>query len=122
MRILFITSSRIGDAVISSGVLERLRLDHPSARLTVACGAAAAPIFARLPGLERLIVFEKERFDRHWLRLWGRLVTTYWHIIVDVRGSGISLVLAPGPAYRANGGRHGVHPRAATGRLDSAAR
>jgi heptosyltransferase-3 len=105
MRILFITSSRIGDAVISSGVLERLRLDHPSARLTVACGAAAAPIFARLPGLERLIVFEKERFDRHWLRLWGRLVTTYWHIIVDVRGSGISLVLAAGRRYILRGGR-----------------
>jgi ADP-heptose:LPS heptosyltransferase len=105
MRILFITSSRIGDAVISTGVLERLRTAHPAARLTVACGAAAAPVFARLPGLERLIVFEKERFDLHWLRLWGKLVRHYWHIIVDVRGSGISLVLAAGRRHILRGGR-----------------
>jgi len=105
MRILFITSSRIGDAVISTGVLERLRTAHPGARLTVACGAAAAPVFARLPGLERLIVFEKERFDLHWLRLWGKLARHYWHIVVDVRGSGISLALAAGRRHILRGGR-----------------
>ena len=94
MRILFITSSRIGDAVISSGILERLRLEHPKARLTVACGAVAAGVFERLPGLERLIVFEKEPYDLHWLRLWTRLVPRFWNIAVDVRGSGITLFLA----------------------------
>jgi len=105
MRILFITSSRIGDAVISSGILERLRTTHPAARLTVACGAAAAPVFARLPGLERLIVFEKERFDLHWLRLWVKLAPHYWQTIVDVRGSGISLLLAAGRRHILRGGR-----------------
>ena len=74
MRILFITSSRIGDAVISCGVLEQLRQKNPQARITVACGVAAAGVFERLPGLERLIVFDKERFDAHWLRLWTKLV------------------------------------------------
>ncbi len=93
MRILFITSSRIGDAVISSLVLERLRVETPGARITVACGAAAAPVFARLPGLERLIIFEKQRFDAHWFRLWGKLIGTVWDIAVDVRGSGILLFL-----------------------------
>jgi ADP-heptose:LPS heptosyltransferase len=105
MRILFITSSRIGDAVISCGILERLRLEHPAARITVACGAVAEGVFTRLPGLERLIVFEKERFDLHWLRLWTKLVTKFWHIVVDVRGSGISLLLAAGKRHMIRGGR-----------------
>jgi len=93
MRILFITSSRIGDAVISCGILEQLRVDHPGARITVAVGVVAAEVFARLPGLERLIVFDKERFDLHWLRLWTRLVPIVWDIIVDVRGSGMPIFL-----------------------------
>jgi len=107
MRILFITSSRIGDAVISSGILEHLRRQNPAARITVACGAAAAGVFTRLPGLERLIVFEKERFDMHWLRLWTKLVMHFWSITVDVRGSGLSIFL---PAWRRNILRGGRRP------------
>ncbi len=105
MRILFITSSRIGDAVISSGVLEHLRLRHPQARFTVACGAAAAGVFTRLPGLERLIVFEKQRFDLHWLRLWTRLIFHFWDLVVDVRGSGLALFLAARRRRLLRGGR-----------------
>jgi ADP-heptose:LPS heptosyltransferase len=105
MRILFITSSRIGDAVISCGILERLRLEHPTARITVACGAVAEGVFLRLPQLERLIVFEKERYDLHWLRLWTRLVGHVWDIVVDVRGSGLSLFLAARRRHMLRGGR-----------------
>jgi ADP-heptose:LPS heptosyltransferase len=122
MRILFITSSRIGDAVISSGVLEHVRLAHPEARITVACGAAAAGVFRRLPGLERLIVFEKLRYDLHWLKLWTRLVGRFWDIVIDVRGSAIALFLAAqqrfmlraagggGPRYAAFGASMGLTP------------
>jgi ADP-heptose:LPS heptosyltransferase len=106
MRILFITSSRIGDAVISCGILEQLRVTHPGARITVAAGVVAAEVFARLPGLERLIVFDKERFDLHWLRLWTKLVPTIWDIIVDVRGSGMPIfLLARGRKKMIRGGR-----------------
>jgi heptosyltransferase III len=105
MRILFITSSRIGDAVISCGILEQLRQKNPQARITVACGVAAAGVFDRLPGLERLIVFEKERFDTHWLRLWTRLVGQVWDVAVDVRGSGVLLFLAAKRRWMLRGGR-----------------
>jgi ADP-heptose:LPS heptosyltransferase len=105
MRILFITSSRIGDAVISCGILEQLRQKNPQARITVACGVAAAGVFDRLPGLERLIVFDKERFDAHWLRLWGKLVGQVWDIAVDVRGSGVLLFVAAKRRWMLRGGR-----------------
>jgi ADP-heptose:LPS heptosyltransferase len=105
MRILFITSSRIGDAVISCGILERLRTEHPGARITVACGAVAEGVFLRLPGLERLIVFEKELFDLHWLRLWTRLVLHVWDIVVDVRGSALAVFLPARRRHMLRGGR-----------------
>jgi heptosyltransferase III len=105
MRILFITSSRVGDAVISCGILEQLRRQHPQAAITVACGAAAAGVFTRLPGLERLIVFEKEAMDAHWFKLWGKLVWHFWNRVVDVRGSGISLFLAARRRDILRGGR-----------------
>jgi ADP-heptose:LPS heptosyltransferase len=105
MRILFITSSRIGDAVIGCGILEHLRQLHPQARFTVACGAVAAGVFERLPGLERLIVFEKERFDLHWLRLWARLVAHVWDLVVDLRGSGLSFFLVARRRKILQGGR-----------------
>ena len=56
MKILFITSSRIGDAVLSSGLLDHLMARYPRAYFTVACGPAAAPLFAAAPRVERIIV------------------------------------------------------------------
>ncbi len=79
--------------MISCGILEQLRRNHPGARITVAAGVAAGGVFERLPGLERLIVFDKERFDLHWLRLWTRLAGHVWDIVVDVRGSAMPMFL-----------------------------
>ena len=72
MRILFVTSSRIGDAVLSTGLLDHLMRRYPEARFTVACGPVAAGLFAHMPQLERLIVFDKRRYGRHWLGLWAK--------------------------------------------------
>lgn len=105
MRILFITSSRLGDAIIASGILEYYRNLHPDARITVACGAVAAPLFDRLPGRSRTIVFEKEKFDIHWLKLWARTVGHVWDLVIDTRGSGLALALAAKKRVMIRGGR-----------------
>jgi ADP-heptose:LPS heptosyltransferase len=105
MRLLFITSSRIGDAVIGSGILEALRLSSPAPRITIACGPLAAPLFSRMPGLERVIIFDKQRFDLHWLKLWARLAPHVWDSVVDLRGSGLSLFLATRARKILRGGR-----------------
>ena len=91
--ILFITSSRIGDAVLSSGLLAKLVEETPNARVTVAAGPTSAPLFRDTPGLERLIVLEKRPFAGHWLRLWRRVRKTRWGVVVDLRGSKLSSFL-----------------------------
>lgn len=91
--ILFIASSRIGDAVLASGLIKRLHDDHPDARFTIVAGPVSAPLFAEVPGLERLIVMEKARGGGHWLKLWMQVRGRNWGLVVDRRGSGIARLL-----------------------------
>lgn len=93
MRILFISGNRIGDAVITCGVLDHLIRTYPRARITVACGPAARDVFARMPNRERTIVFEKRTYDRHWFDLWKQVAFTWWDLVVDLRGSGMAYIV-----------------------------
>jgi ADP-heptose:LPS heptosyltransferase len=97
MRILFVTSSRIGDAVLSTGLLDHLIRAYPDCRITVACGPVAEGVFARMPNLERLLLLQKQPYGRHWLGLWAATVGTVWDLVVDIRASALSYVL---PARR----------------------
>jgi len=87
MHILFVTATRIGDAVLSTGLLSYLVDSHPDARLTVAAGPLAAPLFAAVPGLERVLVLRKRRWGLHWLALYAQTIRRRWDLVVDLRGS-----------------------------------
>ncbi|WP_374469732.1 glycosyltransferase family 9 protein [Phenylobacterium sp.] len=91
--ILFITATRIGDAVLSSGLVKRLADEIPHARFTIVAGPAAAPLFADVPALDQLIVFEKAKDGSHWFDLWRRVRKRKWGLVVDLRGSGLSRFL-----------------------------
>src|SRR3712207_3189977 len=88
--ILFITSTRIGDAVLSSGLLKRLHDEIPHARFTIAAGPLAAPLFRDTPRLDEIIPVEKQGGGMHWVGLWQKVRKTRWGLVLDVRGSGIS--------------------------------
>lgn len=108
MRILFVTATRIGDAVLSTGLLDHLLRTYPEARITVACGPAAEGVFARMPRRETTIVVEKRRFSLHWLALWSQVALHRWDLVVDLRGSALSwLVLARSRAVMRGGRRPG---------------
>ena len=106
--ILFITATRIGDAVLSSGLIKRLADEIPNARFTVVAGPAAAPLFAEVPNLDRVIVFAKAKDGSHWLDLWRQVRGTRWGLVVDLRGSALARFVStrrraiqrkvPGPA------------------------
>ena len=93
MRILFITSNRIGDAVLSTGLLDHLLRAHADARFTVACGKVSEGLFVRMPRLERLISFDKRPRGLHWPPLWWATVRTRWDLVVDIRSSAITWLL-----------------------------
>lgn len=97
VRILIISANRLGDAVITTGVLAHLLRAHPTARFTIACGPAAVGVYERMPQLERVIVFNKQRNDSHWPRLWRAVAFTWWDLVVDFRGSALGFLI---PARR----------------------
>lgn len=105
MRILFITATRLGDAVLSTGILNALLQQWPKARITVACGPVAAGLFRHMPGLDQVLVMRKRTYDRHWLDLWKACVPTRWDMTVDLRGSIITFFLRSGHRLVMRGGR-----------------
>ena len=96
MRILFVTATRIGDAVLSTGLLSHLIERHRGARLTIAAGPVAAPLFEAVPGLERLMVIEKRPWSLHWPRLYAAVAMRRWDLVVDLRGSALAWLLRAG--------------------------
>jgi len=94
VNVLFVTSNRIGDAMLTTGVLAHLVDTMPAARFTVACGPLAAPLFAALPRRDATIGLRKGPAKLHWLSLWARTVGTFWDLVVDMRGSGLAWFLA----------------------------
>ncbi len=111
-RILFVTSTRIGDAVLSSGVLSHLVETRPDARFTIACGPVAASLFAGVPRLDRVIAMPKGRYAAHWRRLWAETVGTRWDTVVDLRRSALAWTLCARHRYRL-GPERGAHRVAA---------
>ena len=109
MRILFISSTRIGDAVLSTGLLSALLERHPGARITIACGPAAEGVFTRMPGLERVWVLRKRRWSTHWLGLWRHAALQWWDLVVDLRGSAMAWLVPARARAVMRGGRRPGH-------------
>ena len=93
MKVLFITSSRIGDAILSTGLLDYIIQTYPDARPTIVCGPLAASLFEGVPNLDRVISLKKEKHHKHWLKLWQQVVGTRWDMVIDLRNSIVSRVI-----------------------------
>lgn len=92
-KVLFVTSNRIGDCVISSGIIREISRQIPGAEITVACGRPPAPFFRSAPGVERVIVLDKKKAAGHWFDLWRQVVGSHWAMVIDIRGSALAYVL-----------------------------
>jgi ADP-heptose:LPS heptosyltransferase len=91
-----VTATRIGDAVLSTGLLSHIVERYPGARLTIAAGPVAAPLFEAVPGLDRVLVVTKQRYGLHWLALYARAARQRWDLVVDLRGSALAWMLRAG--------------------------
>lgn len=107
--ILFIAGNRLGDAVLASGVLARLIEERPEARVTIACGALPAPIFADVPRLDRVIVMHRRGMGRHWLSLWVETAGQSWGTVADLRGSAFAWTVRAGRRWIGRPGHRHEH-------------
>ncbi len=106
---LFIGPSCLGDAVITTGLLERMLADFPDAPITIACGPVAALVLRMTPRLEQLHVMRKRGVAGHWLELWGAVAGRRWQRVVDMRRSAMPWMLRADARHIAPGARPGEH-------------
>ena len=93
MKVLFITSTRIGDAVLSTSILNYLKNRFPHCSLYIATGKTAASLFKNFNNIKKIFILKKKFFKIHWLELWSRTFFNKWDIVIDLRGSIISYFL-----------------------------
>lgn len=86
-KVLFVTANRIGDAILSTGLVDWLAQDAPDTHLTIACGPLVVPLFERHPRLDRVIAIHKRRYAGHWRDLWCSVIGERWDVVVDMRRS-----------------------------------
>lgn len=91
--ILFITSSRIGDAVLSFGLLDYLEKEHPQAEFTIACGSLVTSFFEGFPRARAVIPLKKQKYHKHWFDLWRQVRHIKFDIVVDLRDTIVSRVV-----------------------------
>jgi len=96
MQVLFISSTRLGDAILTSGALAWVLRRAPGMRVTVACGPVATALFEAVPGVERVIAMRKGPWQAQWRMLWRETVGVRWDLVVDLRGSAFAWTVRAG--------------------------
>ena len=99
MKVLFITSTRIGDAVLSTSILNYIKNRFPNSYFYIATGKTPAPLFKNFQNVKKIFILEKKFFKIHWLELWLQTFFNKWDIVVDLRGSIISYLLFNNQKY-----------------------
>lgn len=87
--ILCILESRPEDAILSSGLLRKLHEEIPQATFTLVGSDASAPLFRDMPNLDDLLVIEGDGGGER-LKLWNRVRSEKWGLVVDLRGTSLS--------------------------------
>jgi heptosyltransferase-3 len=85
--LLFITATRLGDAVLSTGVLAWFLHRYQGHPVHIACGAVAAPLFEAVPNLKKIHVMQKAPLWGHWRTLLADCWGTQWAAVIDLRRS-----------------------------------
>ncbi len=92
-KILVITLSNIGDAVMTTPVLEALHQQYPDAIIDLVADCRSAEIFRHCPYLGRIVFKEKRTGWRGTLKLVRELRSTRYDLIVDLRTDGLAYLL-----------------------------
>jgi heptosyltransferase-2 len=95
-KVLFITLSNIGDAILTLPCLDRLRQDYPDSQFTVICTPRSAQIFRDNPLIHKVIIYDKHSRLRDKWRLFKELRKEKFDRVVDLRDSLFGYLLPAG--------------------------
>ncbi|MCX5708540.1 MAG: hypothetical protein NTY14_06185 [Candidatus Omnitrophica bacterium] len=92
-KILFITLTNIGDAILTLPVVDELRSYFPQAEITVLTGPRPSELFEDNPYIKRVIIYDKYSFLSRKIGLLRLLQNEKFDVVVDLRNSLFGLFL-----------------------------
>ena len=98
MNILFIGNSRLGDAILSTGVLDLF--NKKNNQITVVCSLLSKEIYKGFPSVKKIIVIKKRKNSFHWIDVYRELGKLKWDIVVDLRNTVLSRIIKKRKIYR----------------------
>ena len=88
MRILFIGNTRLGDAILSTCILNYYV--GKDINITLVCSPLSENIYKNFPTVKNIIAVDKKKRGKHWLEVYFALDRVYWDLVIDLRNSIIS--------------------------------
>ena len=92
-KILIVSSNRLGDSILSSGVINYYKEKFEKSKITLICGPVPASLFKYYGEIDRLIITNKKKFSLHWIKVWSQTFLNLWDYVVDFRGTALSFFL-----------------------------
>ncbi len=110
MKILFITLTNIGDAILTTPIIDILHTRFPSAKIFVLCGERAGEIFENDPYVYKIIPYNKKIGLKRKACLVFNLFKQRFDLVVDLRNSLIPYLVFPKRfAVNYGGGKKNIH-------------
>ncbi len=98
-KILFISLSNIGDAVMTTPVLQALHELYPEAVIDIVGDQRSSEIFKHCPFRGEIFHKQKKSFLRGVPALLMTLWSQYYDLVVDIRTDGLSYIFPAGYLY-----------------------
>ena len=92
-RVLIISSNRLGDAILSSGLNNYFKEKYKDSQITFVCGEIPYDLFRYCKDIDTIVPFKKQRYSFHWVILFIKIFFKSWDEVIDLRGSVISFLL-----------------------------
>ena len=90
MKILLISYNRIGDTILSTGLIDHLLRKYDNASFSIVTSSISACIYQDLPKLDKLIIADKKKYSLHWFKIWNETIKISWDLVIDLRSSSLS--------------------------------
>ncbi len=93
-KILVVSLTNIGDVILTFPVIDILKKDFPSAKLSIVIGPKAESLFFKNPYLDKIHIFDKHQPPLKSLSWIGELRRERFDLVVDLRNTAIPFLIS----------------------------
>jgi ADP-heptose:LPS heptosyltransferase len=107
MKVLFIGNTRLGDAILSTPILNFY--NKKNNEITVICSSLSKNIYSSFSCVKKVITLKKKKRGMHWLEAYTMLERKKWDLVIDLRNSLLSRLIRKRQIFRYNDSSDKIH-------------